>query len=91
MSGLDIFRILCCIGVLNYHVVDDVIIILQSAGGAGESIGGKLAYLLYYASSFCVPGFFLLAGYFALGDILADIDVARLRKIPVIISSCLLD
>ena len=43
MSGLDIFRILCCIGALNYHVVDDVIIILQSAGGAGESIGGGIS------------------------------------------------
>ena len=23
--GLDIYRILCCIGVLTYHVMDDVL------------------------------------------------------------------
>ena len=48
--GLDIFRIMCCVGVLNYHVVDDV-------------LGSKLSYFIYYASSFCVPGFFMLSGF----------------------------
>lgn len=52
--GLDIFRIMCCLGVLNYHVMDDVL-----------QIGG--AYVLYYGSSFCVPGFFLLSGYLLSG------------------------
>lgn len=23
--GLDLYRILCCVGVLNYHVMDDVL------------------------------------------------------------------
>lgn len=23
--GLDLFRIMCCAGVLNYHVIDDVL------------------------------------------------------------------
>lgn len=50
-SGLDIFRIMCCIGVLNYHVIDDVL-------GSGD-----IAYWIYYGSSFCIPGFFLLSGY----------------------------
>lgn len=47
----DIFRILCCVGVLIYHTVDDV---LGVRGGT---------YVLYYGASFCVPGFFLLSGY----------------------------
>lgn len=50
--GLDIYRILCCIGVLTYHVMDDVL---------GKTGGGSGA--LYFAASFCVPGFFLLSGY----------------------------
>ena len=28
--GIDVFRIFCCIGVLNYHIMDDV---LNSQGG----------------------------------------------------------
>lgn len=28
--GLDLFRIMCCVGVLNYHVIDDV---LGNGGG----------------------------------------------------------
>ena len=27
ISGLDIYRILCCIGVLGYHVLDDVLML----------------------------------------------------------------
>lgn len=50
-SGLDIYRILCCIGVLGYHVLDDV------HPFEGETM------ILYYACSFCVPGFFMLSGY----------------------------
>lgn len=49
-SGLDIYRILCCIGVLTYHVMDDVL------GTAGAKI-------IYFSASFCVPGFFMLSGY----------------------------
>lgn len=51
--GLDLYRILCCIGVLTYHIMDDVL---------GKSDGGG-AYFLYFAASYCVPGFFLLAGF----------------------------
>lgn len=29
--GLDLYRILCCVGVLNYHVMDDV---LGKGGGS---------------------------------------------------------
>lgn len=31
-SGLDIYRILCCLGVLGYHVLDDLPMV-----GGGES------------------------------------------------------
>lgn len=49
-SELDLFRILCCIGVLFYHVMDDVL-----------AVSG--AYFFWYGASFCVPGFFLLSGF----------------------------
>lgn len=49
-TGLDVFRILCCIGVLVYHVVDDILPV-------------KGAYCFYYGASFCVSGFFLLSGF----------------------------
>lgn len=52
-TGVDLFRILCCIGVLVYHVVDDVIFLPGCMSGR----------VIYYMASFCVPGFFLLAGY----------------------------
>lgn len=51
-SGLDIFRILCCIGVLNYHVFDDIL-----------GIGSWGGVILYYISSYCVSGFFILSGF----------------------------
>lgn len=50
--GIDIFRIMCCIGVLNFHIVDDVL-----------GIGGRLGYIIFFMSSFCINGFFLLSGY----------------------------
>ncbi len=50
--GLDLYRILCCLGVLTYHVMDDVL-------GIGEGI----AKTLYFGASYCVPGFFLLSGF----------------------------
>ena len=49
-SGLDLFRIMCCFGVLGSHVIDDVL--------AYES-----SRMLWYACSFCIPGFFMLSGY----------------------------
>ena len=49
-TGLDVFRILCCIGVLVYHVVDDILPV-------------KGAYCFYYGAGFCVSGFFLLSGF----------------------------
>ena len=49
-SGVDIFRIMCCIGVLNYHVMDDI-------------LTSSYAMVVYFASSFCIPGFFLMSGY----------------------------
>lgn len=55
--GLDIFRILCCIGVLDYHIMGAAL----SGAGGGIAWYGKI---LYYLAAFCVPGFFLLSGYF---------------------------
>ena len=48
--GLDLLRVLCCVGVLFYHVLDAL-------------LADPAAAFLYYAASFCVPGFFLLSGY----------------------------
>ncbi len=48
--GLDIFRIICCLGVVVYHVADD-------------NLTNYLTKYLYFSVAFCVPGFFLLSGY----------------------------
>lgn len=50
-SSMDVFRIMCCLGVLVYHVMDDVLWC------------GKCAKIIYFGASFCVPGFFFLSGY----------------------------
>lgn len=55
--GLDLFRIMCCIGVLDYHIMGAAL----SGAGGGIAWYGKI---LYYLAAFCVPGFFLLSGYF---------------------------
>lgn len=52
-TGLDLYRIACCMGVLGYHVLDDIL------GFGWRNIAG----IPYFACSFCVPGFFLLSGY----------------------------
>lgn len=49
--GLDLFRIMCCLGVLVYHIADD-------------NLENGLTRQLYFSASFCIPGFFLLSGYF---------------------------
>lgn len=54
-SGLDIFRIICCVGVLVYHAVDDTF----ATTGTGFTAG----IALYFLASFCVPGFFLMSGF----------------------------
>lgn len=56
--GIDLFRIMCCIGVLCYHVMDDV------PGTFEEGMGD--AKVIYFGASFCVLGFFLLSGYLLL-------------------------
>lgn len=61
--GIDVFRILCCIGVLCYHIMDDVL-----------NSGGVLAKGIYFAASFGVPGFFLMAGYLLGGKDRLDMD-----------------
>ena len=53
MYGLDLYRVLCCLGVLTYHVMDDI---LGKSKWGGE-------YIIYFGASYCVPGFFLLSGF----------------------------
>lgn len=54
--GLDIFRIMCCLGVLDYHIVGAYLNGTNvCSGGGGQA--------LYFLAAFCVPGFFLLSGY----------------------------
>lgn len=51
--GMDVFRILCCLGVLTYHTMQF----------APTVYGGGITTFLYYGASYCIPGFFLLSGY----------------------------
>lgn len=51
--GLDLYRIFCCLGVLTYHIMDDLI----------DTPYETVSKPIYFAASFCVPGFFLLSGY----------------------------
>ncbi|MEY8390562.1 acyltransferase [Lachnospiraceae bacterium] len=76
--GIDIFRILCCIGVLDYHIVDDVIAI------PGEGY----ARIIYFLASFCVPGFFLMSGYLLgeKGDVTVEYCENKVKAIIVKLS-----
>lgn len=56
--GLDVFRIMCCFGVLDYHIIGAFL-----NGNNSCSVG----QILYFTASFCVPGFFVLSG-FLLGE-----------------------
>ena len=69
--GLDLFRILCCIGVVNYHVMDDLI---TNPGGL----------IIYYGSSYCVPGFFLLAGFLFAGKKDFSIDYCEKKIVSIV-------
>ena len=57
LIGPDILRNLCCLGVVVYHVFDDIIVF-----EAGSIYVGTL---IYFLASFCVSGFFMLSGYLA--------------------------
>jgi len=48
--GLDIFRIMCCLGVLDYHIVGAYLNGTNVCSGEGQE--------LYFLAAFCVPGFF---------------------------------
>ncbi len=74
-SGLDLFRLLCCIGVLNAHVVDDLI--LRNSGERS-----MISLIFYYGSCFCIPAFFLLSGYLAASRDSFSMDYAE-KKIFV--------
>ena len=70
--GIDIFRIMCCMGVLGYHIMDDIV--LSTPGG------GVFFLALYFLASFCVPGFFLLSGYLLAGHEELDVEYSE-RKV----------
>lgn len=53
--GVDILRILSCIGVLVYHIAN--IVCVQTDYELTESL------VLYFIASFCVPMFFIISGY----------------------------
>lgn len=55
VAGLDIFRIGCCLGVIIYHVVDDIFLY--------QGTGWGIASVFYFGAAYCIPGFFLLSGY----------------------------
>ena len=79
--GLDIFRIMCCLGVLDYHIVGAYL------NGTNVCSGGG-AQALYFLAAFCVPGFFLLSGYL-LGQ-KNELDIGYYeKKITQIISKLL--
>lgn len=79
--GLDIFRIMCCLGVLDYHIVGAYLNGTNvCSGGGGQA--------LYFLAAFCVPGFFLLSGYL-LGQ-KNELDIGYYeKKITQIISKLL--
>ena len=66
MIGLDIYRILCCLGVLVYHTIDDTFAYL------GTVFNSSIA--IYFYASFCVPGFFMLSGYLIVKEPLKRFD-----------------
>ena len=53
-GGVDLLKILACIGVLAYHVLDDTFAFQN---------GQTVARILYFAASYCVPMFFTVSGY----------------------------
>ena len=48
--SLDIFRILCCFGVLSYHIMSG-------------ALSNRFGMALYYGAAYCIPGFFMLSGF----------------------------
>lgn len=56
--GLDLYRIFCCIGVLTYHIMDDVL--GKSGGGTPEFFIFQLRFVC--RDSFYFPVFCLEAG-----------------------------
>lgn len=48
--GIDIFRIMCCMGVLGYHIMDDIV--LSTPGG-----GGIFPRLIFFSIFLCTGVF----------------------------------
>lgn len=55
--GIDLFRIICCIFVINFHICD-----LMVANSRRYEFSN---YVIYFIGSICVAGFFLMNGYFS--------------------------
>jgi hypothetical protein len=77
MFGLHIFRILCCIGVLIYHVADDTFI--YSGGDFSKS------RIAYYLASYCIPGFFMLSGFFTIRKPVVDLKYCETKAKALIL------
>lgn len=69
--GIDILKILCCIGVLLYHTADDL--------GETFATGITMPKLLYFAASFCIPSFFMISGYLFIIKKGADKDYVEVK------------
>ena len=52
-GGVDLLKILSCMGVLAYHVLDDFCLVP----------GHDVSRMAYFASSFCVPMFYTASGF----------------------------
>lgn len=59
--GVDLFKTLCCLGVLIYHV-------------AQYNLQNPVSYTLYFLASYSVPGFFLINGYLLFGHMHVSIQ-----------------
>lgn len=53
IGGVDFLKILSCLGVLSYHVLDDFCLLP----------GHNVAEMAYFAASFCIPMFFAVSGF----------------------------
>jgi surface polysaccharide O-acyltransferase-like enzyme len=76
-SGVDILRIMCCVGVLVYHVADDTFAI--------SGLKFTKSMFLYFSGSFCIPVFFMISGYCVMSKVSISFDYIE-NKIKTLFS-----
>ena len=74
--GLHIFRILCYMGVLVYHIFDDIVF---------NDTGNTAGEFIYFSASYCIPGFFLMSGYLIASHQTVTIEYCE-KKIKTILT-----